>query len=247
MGGEPNEQLFINKNELIRIISSIGKIIGKDIKVVAIPGCEADQVISTIVEIVNNGKINRELYDLTQIPIKEDLFFKNLRDVEEIDLELQGIDNIIISSTDSDIYQLLRYDNVFIDDSTNGSRINYNRSTPVAVGQVEGFLIPLYKTLMGDQSDNIMPLVKIKNIKEWLRSNFKDYNSVLSFVAAVSNGEKQDVKKQELIDFLMKKQLNFEFLRRFKLTHLTIHGNPKQLEFSNFDVYKVIEDYQISI
>ena len=136
--------------------------VGKEVKIACSPGCEADQVISSIVYGLHN-KVMRNLnasQDLTS-----DWMLKKFQNWDKSPLALKDhYDEIVVGTTDSDIYQLLKFPKVHMSTRTNGSDY-HDRTTPTAVKFCTPEQIPVYKALVGDISDNIPNVLQNKSKK----------------------------------------------------------------------------------
>ena len=116
---ESDENVYFSGVELIKFLTGIGEVLGKNIKVVASPGEEADQVISSVVHMAT-GQIQ-----VPKIQIKGDITVdKRLcRYARGLTTELLNIpqyDYVVIGSTDSDMAQLMECTKVAMDHSTIG-------------------------------------------------------------------------------------------------------------------------------
>ena len=103
-----------------------------------------------------------------------------LSDGVELSLNDYKFDGAVIASTDSDMYQLLKYDGVYIDSSTIGRNLLSRTESPKAVKNLPPECIPAFKMIVGDVSDNvpslnltIPELSLIKLIKTYLNSDEK--------------------------------------------------------------------------
>lgn len=169
---EPNEGLVFPKRELIKFLTKYGELIGKNIKVVASAGQEADQVIaSQAFQICKKmNPMHLKMQNMMRKSLKTDVILNRFitEDYKEREVSLKGYDTVVLGTTDSDMYQLLSIDNVILDNSTSGKSFNMGEYTPKAVDGVLPQAISAYKALIGDTSDNV-PSIDLKMKKEELK------------------------------------------------------------------------------
>ena len=140
-----NINLGIPKLEVIKFLTAVGPLLGKTINVVIAPGQEADQVISSIAHLAQYDKIPEDyqfLNSISYLPLDADKVLKYLN-VPELDMEpyYPIKENVIIATTDSDMAQLQRFSNVYIDTSTSGKAVTDTR-TAKAVQSLNPYAIP---------------------------------------------------------------------------------------------------------
>ena len=157
---EPHEGVGFPRAEMIKMLTVLGKMIGKNIQVVCAPGQEADQVISSICYLVKYKESPKwrksTAFNSLLFPIKDDYMLS--RYAEDSTMELINVDefdSVVIGTTDSDMHQLKALGEVYLDSSTSGKGLTFYDSTPAAVCHLPPHCIGAYKAIVGDTSDNI--------------------------------------------------------------------------------------------
>ena len=199
---EPNEGLVFPKRELIKFLTKYGELIGKNIKVVASAGQEADQVIaSQAFQICKKmNPMHLKMQNMMRKSLKTDVILNRFitEDYKEREVDLKGYDTVVLGTTDSDMYQLLSIDNVILDNSTSGKSFNMGEYTPKAVDGVLPQAISAYKALIGDTSDNVPSIdlkMKKEELKKLINKNFLEYGSMRQFITDAMAGVKQKTKE----------------------------------------------------
>lgn len=226
-------QLRIPLNLILRYITFLAKKYNKDLHIVCAPNQEADQVISSLVHIISgNIPDNKALIDsMNSYSLSEDpiLSKKNL-ECSESTIEFISQDNVVILTTDSDMYQLLRFDSVFIDNQSTVASFIEKPITPKAVGQLNYYAIIAYKALLGDVSDNVPA------------STSASPSKLIPILSKVDSQQKLDmllkglrIGKYKLPNF--NRQI---FDNNLSVTRLRYYGNLKELVFEPLSDKEVI-------
>lgn len=246
-----SENISVPKIDVIRFLTKVGILLGKNIFVACAPCQEADQVASSIVHIITNNLPNKHSFidKLNQKSLEEDNFLRYLKIAELSNIDFSKYDSVILGSTDADWLQLLRYSNVYIDKSTTGKEV-VEYKTADSVNQCEPIAIPVYKTLFGDESDNIPPIsLKLNKAKllPLINGWCKSINEIQSFRNCVFKTDNPQWLNSIAQHLLNDPKLHSEFNRNWDLTYLAYYSNPKKLEFNDCDVYSIASKYKIRI
>lgn len=252
---EPNEGLVFPKRELIKFLTKYGELIGKNIKVVASAGQEADQVIaSQAFQICKKmNPLHLKMQNMMRKSLKEDVILKRFisDDYKERDVVLEGYDTVVLGTTDSDMYQLLSIDNVILDNSTSGKSFNMGEYTPKAVDGVLPQAISAYKALIGDTSDNVPSLnlkMKKDELKKLINKNFLEYGSMRQFIIDAMSGVKQKTKElQELADYLIKTDQLTQLSINNKVTELCFVSTPYEIYYEDYSIEDTIKKYNLKV
>ena len=252
---EPNEGLVFPKRELIKFLTKYGELIGKNIKVVASAGQEADQVIaSQAFQICKKmNPLHLKMQNMMRKSLKEDVILKRFisDDYKERDVVLEGYDTVVLGTTDSDMYQLLSIDNVLLDNSTSGKSFNMGEYTPKAVDGVLPQAISAYKALIGDTSDNVPSLnlkMKKDELKKLINKNFLEYGSMRQFITDAMSGVKQKTKElQELADYLIKTDQLTQLSINNKVTELCFVSTPYEIYYEDYSIEDTIKKYNLKV
>ena len=252
---EPNEGLVFPKRELIKFLTKYGELIGKNIKVVASAGQEADQVIaSQAFQICKKmNPLYLKMQNMMRKSLKEDVILKRFisDDYRERDVVLEGYDTVVLGTTDSDMYQLLSIDNVILDNSTSGKSFNMGEYTPKAVDGVPPQAISAYKALIGDTSDNVPSLnlkMKKDELKKLINKNFLEYGSMRQFITDAMSGVKQKTKElQELADYLIKTDQLTQLSINNKVTELCFVSTPYEIYYEDYSIEDTIKKYNLKV
>lgn len=252
---EPNEGLVFPKRELIKFLTKYGELIGKNIKVVASAGQEADQVIASQAFQVckKMNPLHLKMQNMMRKSLKEDVILKRFisDDYKERDVVLEGYDTVVLGTTDSDMYQLLSIDNVILDNSTSGKSFNMGEYTPKAVDGVLPQAISAYKALIGDISDNVPSLnlkMKKDELKKLINKNFLEYGSMRQFITDAMSGVKQKTKElQELADYLIKTDQLTQLSINNKVTELCFVSTPYEIYYEDYSIEDTIKKYNLKV
>lgn len=252
---EPNEGLVFPKRELIKFLTKYGELIGKNIKVVASAGQEADQVIaSQAFQICKKmNPLHLKMQNMMRKSLKEDVILKRFisDDYKERDVVLEGYDTVVLGTTDSDMYQLLSIDNVILDNSTSGKSFNMGEYTPKAVDGVLPQAISAYKALIGDTSDNVPSLnlkMKKDELKKLINKNFLEYGSMRQFITDAMSGVKQKTKElRELADYLIKTDQLTQLSINNKVTELCFVSTPYEIYYEDYSIEDTIKKYNLKV
>lgn len=252
---EPNEGLVFPKRELIKFLTKYGELIGKNIKVVASAGQEADQVIaSQAFQICKKmNPLHLKMQNMMRKSLKTDVILNRFitEDYKEREVDLKGYDTVVLGTTDSDMYQLLSIDNVILDNSTSGKSFNMGEYTPKAVDGVLPQAISAYKALIGDTSDNVSSIdlkMKKEELKKLINKNFLEYGSMRQFITDAMAGVKQKTKElQDLAEYLIKTNQLTQLSINNKVTELCFVSTPYEIYYDNYSIEDTIKKYNLKI
>lgn len=252
---EPNEGLVFPKRELIKFLTKYGELIGKNIKVVASAGQEADQVIaSQAFQICKKmNPMHLKMQNMMRKSLKTDVILNRFitEDYKEREVVLKGYDTVVLGTTDSDMYQLLSIDNVILDNSTSGKSFNMGEYTPKAVDGVLPQAISAYKALIGDTSDNVPSIdlkMKKEELKKLINKNFLEYGSMRQFITDAMAGVKQKTKElQDLAEYLIKTNQLTQLSINNKVTELCFVSTPYEIYYDNYSIEDTIKKYNLKI
>lgn len=252
---EPNEGLVFPKRELIKFLTKYGELIGKNIKVVASAGQEADQVIaSQAFQICKKmNPMHLKMQNMMRKSLKTDVILNRFitEDYKEREVSLKGYDTVVLGTTDSDMYQLLSIDNVILDNSTSGKSFNMGEYTPKAVDGVLPQAISAYKALIGDTSDNVPSIdlkMKKEELKKLINKNFLEYGSMRQFITDAMAGVKQKTKElQDLAEYLIKTNQLTQLSINNKVTELCFVSTPYEIYYDNYSIEDTIKKYNLKI
>lgn len=252
---EPNEGLVFPKRELIKFLTKYGELIGKNIKVVASAGQEADQVIaSQAFQICKKmNPMHLKMQNMMRKALKTDVILNRFitEDYKEREVDLKGYDTVVLGTTDSDMYQLLSIDNVILDNSTSGKSFNMGEYTPKAVDGVLPQAISAYKALIGDTSDNVPSIdlkMKKEELKKLINKNFLEYGSMRQFITDAMAGVKQKTKElQDLAEYLIKTNQLTQLSINNKVTELCFVSTPYEIYYDNYSIEDTIKKYNLKI
>lgn len=252
---EPNEGLVFPKRELIKFLTKYGELIGKNIKVVASAGQEADQVIaSQAFQICKKmNPLHLKMQNMMRKSLKTDVILNRFitEDYKEREVDLKGYDTVVLGTTDSDMYQLLSIDNVILDNSTSGKSFNMGEYTPKAVDGVLPQAISAYKALIGDTSDNVPSIdlkMKKEELKKLINKNFLEYGSMRQFITDAMAGVKQKTKElQDLAEYLIKTNQLTQLSINNKVTELCFVSTPYEIYYDNYSIEDTIKKYNLKI
>lgn len=236
--------------ENIKFLTKIGSLLGKNVFVVCAPAQEADQVISSIVHIITgNVPANRRLMDLlSKKNLKDDKYLSYLSSAEITKPDFSVYDKAIVATTDSDMHQLLRFDNVFMDSSTCGKRI-YNDTTPAAVHHMNPNSMIIYKAIYGDISDNVPNIDKSSLNKEsiikLLDSTITNGKILQLFIDSILN-QNYDNISSSLKRFISSVDPKL-FDRNLEVVMLKYYSTPLQLSFSSYKIGETISKYKLKL
>lgn len=252
---EPNEGLVFPKRELIKFLTKYGELIGKNIKVVASAGQEADQVIaSQAFQICKKmNPMHLKMQNMMRKSLKTDVILNRFitEDYKEREVSLKGYDTVVLGTTDSDMYQLLSIGNVILDNSTSGKSFNMGEYTPKAVDGVLPQAISAYKALIGDTSDNVPSIdlkMKREELKKLINKNFLEYGSMRQFITDAMAGVKQKTKElQDLAEYLIKTNQLTQLSINNKVTELCFVSTPYEIYYDNYSIEDTIKKYNLKI
>ena len=243
----------VPKLEVIKFLTKIGPLIGKNIVVLCSPGQETDEVISSMVHHITGHLPNRHLFisRLNTKPLESDRMLKYLTgDKYQVSQYVPNCEGAIIASTDGDFIQLQRWANVCIDTSSSGKEIS-NTRTSKSTSQLTPIASIAYKAIYGDVSDNIsankLPWKKddvIRLLNEYLKTE-DDLNK---FKESISNGNfiglsGQVLKVAKYLNESCKKQFDINWTVAF----LTFRSYPLKIEYPDYDIKDTIDRYKLKV
>lgn len=243
---------------IVKTISALGPLLGKNIFIAASPGQEADQVASSVAHIVSKSAPNNWRY-LTMMnhfnhTIDSDRRIKSLvgEDFTEHELDYSVYNKCIIATTDSDMYQLQRLNDVFIDTSTNGSKIKFDEETPVAVHNIKPSAIMGYKMLCGDVSDAVPKIklsLKTEQLVEIINKELDSLEKCSNLVISTRTGDLtslSDGLKQVAKDVIANKEQS-RLSKNLAVVSLIFYSAPYILSYKLYDAKKVLNKYKIKL
>lgn len=240
--------LAIPKLEVIQFLSACGPLLHKNVQVVCSPGQEADQVISSIVHLVTGNLPQRYKFisAMNSRELSSDRMLAYLDNgVSRAEFQTGDYDEVVIGSTDADMAQLQRFPNVFVDLSTSGKKVSMSLSAD-SVSQVRPELIPLYKSIYGDASDNVpaLPLeVRKQDVLSYMDKMFKSFSDVQEFVQSIQSGTTS--RFSQLYSYIL--PFKREFIRNFYITCLEFCSIPSVITFPSYDIAQTIEKYRLRV
>ena len=252
---EPNEATKVASSEIIMFLSKLGPLIGKQIHVVASPNQEADQVMSSLAllsvgKAPSNHKFFTKLCHNGFITLKTDPSFDRL-DNGDLNLEIVPFDfeSSVISSTDSDMYQLLHFPGIHIDSSTNGRKIV--SKTPKAVKFLSPGCIPAYKMIVGDVSDNVPKIdipISDKGLIELIKKYLYNPETIDLFVQEMRTGMLSDISPLRSIQkYILDHNLLQALIVNREITTLNYYSTPLKLTYPNYDIQETIQKYRLKV
>ena len=221
----------------------MGPFFKKNIQIVCHPGQEADQVISSLTHMYT-GNLPRNsslISSLNDRSFEDDKMLNYLiTDNTLILKELKSTyDEVVIGSTDADMAQLQRFGNVYIDSSTSGKKISSNL-TAESVSRVRPDIIPLYKAIFGDSSDNV-PDIGLKSrrqeVLEYMERNFKTFHDVEEFYESLVY--ERPSKFLDLYYLIL--PYRRDFIRNYDITCLKFYSFPYTVSFTDYDINQTIQ------
>lgn len=241
--------ISVPKIEVIQFLSSCGPLFHKNVQVVCSPGQEADQVVSSLVHIITNNLPLRHslISSLNTVDISSDRMLKYLNVPTLQQSKFTGtFDEVVIGSTDADMAQLQRFPNVFIDQSTSGKKLS-STVTADSVSQVRPELIPLYKAIYGDSSDNVPALpinAKRPEVLKYIDTHFRNFDDVKKFVTNVASGINEHWWSTL---YSLVYPFRKEFSRNYAITCLEFYSVPTVLTFSEYSIEDTIKKYRLRV
>lgn len=249
---DESEDLSVPKLDVLKFLTKVGTILHKNIRVVCAPLQEADQVASSLTHLITNNTPPRFSFinKLNQKSIESDRMLSYIKGYQSSPFDYSQYDSVILGSTDADWLQLLRYKNVYTDDSTTGKNVTDSKSAD-SVSQVTPLAIPVYKTLFGDDADNIPKLdirlnkqVVLNYINNWVQSTEQLKQFSQCYLLNQDNPEwlkpivswiNQSLKNQQ------------EFERNWAITYLGCYSVPQELQFPDYNIEETISKYRLRL
>jgi len=245
---EFDEVVRVPLNTVMSFVLEIARVYGKRVRVVCSPFQEADQVISSIVHAAHYPAYR--MFYSTLSDIHKD---KMLKDFVEWDTEKfvldRKYDRIVVGTTDSDMYQLLKFKDVYISTHTNGSQFEL-RETPKAVQHLAPEVIPAYKAIIGDVSDNIPSVratVSLSELKHMFNDCLSEPEDLIKFANAIKSGSNPPSGTRKLYDAIINSGNAKQFLLNMKITTLVFYAMPWQLNSPKFDLDSFIKEYSFKL
>lgn len=253
---EPDDSHSVPRAEVIKFLTQIGEILGKNIYVVASPNQEADQVISSITHQIV-GSVDPKIVSFQNM-MRESIsvdwrlacYTKDLH--ENYNLDLSNYDTVILGTTDSDMYQLVVNPNVHIDGSTCGKEIKFGMETPKEVHHLPPGSIPAYKAIVGDNSDNVPSLQVPNKLASLLEIVTEELNSVDKLHHFIRCCEKNtpELITEDRSKKLAKHIINTNQVDQLRInnrvTELVFWSTPIQLSY-DYDIQSTIKRYGLRL
>ena len=252
---EPNECLYFPKRDLMQIIYGLGKRLKKNIHIIASPGQEADQVISSAA-LMSRGLVSpiAEKLSINQFTLDQDRVLKklteycHLKTAEEVGINFR-FESTIVGTTDSDMFQLCTH-GVYIDSTVSGTELNEGTVTPASVHNLPPSCIPAYKALKGDVGDNIpeVPgIPKLSVLLGFIQRYLCTAEKLNSFIKACQAGGTLPRTLGVLRESIMSAKGLSQLKLNAKLTAMQFYSVPMVLvpNEDNFD--EIVNKYQLSI
>lgn len=257
---EQDDVVFVPLSDCVKFFSAIGDRIGKNIHVLCAPNEEADYVISSFTHLAC-GKVSPlqvEMDALSKTPNAPQLDSKLLPYSEDASisvLEDWNFDQVVLATTDSDMFQLLDLSgetSVVMDSSTVGSSLVAadNAVTPASVKNVPYSQVAAYKMFFGDSGDNV-PRVSIPGLSD---SEVMDILPLLNtvekrqkFISYLRNNSLPllDSRLQSVSAKIISADKVHELERNAKVTGLAFSSVPFLLTYPEFDADSIICRYSL--
>lgn len=238
------EKVGVPLYDIVSIASTVAKMVGIECKFAFSPNQEADQVIASL----SKAYFNKRLSLFQPDPVESDFYSARLKGLNFVRFQTKETDRVLIKTTDSDMYQLIVPDKVGLTnklDSYEGLT-----ETPKAVQHLPYYTIPVYKTLMGDISDNIPSLVK-GFPKERLTKIFGDAvttsEELDKFISMTLQGVSY-TGAEDLQKFLQKKDLVHQMQANRNVAVLDFYSMPYEVQApADYDIMAALKKYRIRL
>lgn len=232
----------INLHEKLKLCMCHAEKCGKILKVIGIADCEADQTISSFVTIFKTPK---KIFPKSGRYLQQDTYFeKDFDGVRNVNLRQAdfNFDEIVIVSTDSDLYQLIG-ENIYIDSTADFKEKN-NIETIKTVSNVAPYLIPVYKVFFGDKTDNIKGLLEgsALGVSDFVNS-FTSKNDIDSFLVDIKYGYTSKVAYTPFLEYIKNHKKLKDFATLLEVFRLDYFDFPRMLEISPNDYNSLCEKY----
>jgi len=232
---EPDEEIGFPRKHLISLLTSLGPALGKNIHVAFSPGQEADQVISSVVHMVAKQvtPMQARLQSMQRMKLEDDPYLSRFKELDHADLSStvnwKDFHSVVVGTTDSDMYQLLRFDNVFLDTSTSGKEIQSGQSTPKMVEFLKPGCIPAYKAFWGDTSDHVpginLPMKK-DDVMRMITDYFSTPQELLKFSDDLKSGKPITNGLAGLANHLIQTNQVSALATNINITYLRYYSDP---------------------
>lgn len=207
------------------------------------PNQEADQVIASLCKALNNPKL--QLFGPQ--PLESDFYWKRYSKLSVDKFIMPKADNILIKSTDSDMYQLMSTNIRVAKDLSDNVGVT---ETPKAVHHLPPQTIPVYKAFMGDISDTVPNLVKgfsTDRFFQILSDVIEDSHDLDDFITKTQNSLKY-LGAEDLQAFITKYNLLKQLKVNRNITTLDFYSMPWKLTVpTTMDVDAIVSKYRINI
>lgn len=250
---EAEEGLQASYSDALALAYSIQDINGKRVRIVCAPMQEADQVISSIAVLTSPTcyPFLKEMYSKSEL-VEEDPYLKRVFEGWGTrNLNLGDYDRVVLGTSDSDMYQLLKYPHIFISTKTNGEVDFQNRRTPKAVKNLPPETIPAYKAIVGDISDNVpsakgsMPLKEVMFV---LNDALSEPADLIAFTRSLKSGLQPPKGTERLYRSIMDSGCRSQFLTNLRITSLCFYSVPLEMTPpSNFNLKELTSKFRIRI
>lgn len=249
---EPKDGVSFPQSEVVKMLTAVGPLMGKNITVVASPHQEADQVIASLVYKVL-GKVPasyQSLREATKLPFDVDPYLKRFATgLKTTTFNPRDFSKVVVASSDSDLYQLYADSRVLVDLSTSGGKITDGFLTPKAVFNLKPTAIPSLKALKGDNSDNIPPLqlpIKQKDLIDLIGQFLDNPQKLNNFINYIQNGSGDIHPKLETIAKHIRDTGQLQQLKiNNKISELGFVSLPYKLEYPTYDIKESLKKYNI--
>lgn len=239
--------LGIPKIEVIQFLTKVGERLGKSVKVVCSPLQEADQVISSIVHSVTGNLPPRAqlISHMNTHALDEDRILSYLSSAKVSVYNPPKTDVVVVATTDSDMKALSRFEQVWIDTSASGAKLEKN-STAKVVDYVNPAAITIYKSIFGDHSDNVKGYPIEHKWSKVIDKCIKSDADLKETLEGIKTGNYKPGLKS-LFSWI-KAQDNFQlFWKNYSIVFLGFYSYPKLIEFPDYDIQSTIDKYKLRI
>ena len=136
------------------------------------------------------------------------------------------------------------YRGIYIDTSTSGKQIQKDR-TAKAVSDLNPAAIPLYKSCMGDVSDNIPSIGLDKSIIKLCKKVTTEQQLMEIHKEIVDN---KSSGNYEIVDLIIKDpKVRKKFLTNWNVVFLDFYSVPYELYYPSYNIQETIQRYNLKI
>lgn len=241
---EASETNYVPAHEIIATALFVAESWGKDVQFAFAPNCEADQTVASLVE----ANFRPQLQEFQTAPPTADEYWNRYKKLSYSSLRLKQHSRVLIKTTDSDMYQLIRPGVKIANQLSDNEGTT---ATPKAVDFVEPSAIPVRKAFLGDISDNV-PSVLTKDFdrKRFMRI-LEDIIPTLQDLRTFIRHTECDIKvtgAEDLQQWLIKNNKLKALKVNQEVTTLRFFSMPYAVTVpDSYDVLSVIEKYKLRI